>query len=313
MKLNFIYCTFSVVVYGVQLFGQQPFPIQFSIPEVKVVAEIPDKTRDFAYIIPGELHTYIYTKESDYYADYQRSYFAITREKGGWDCMRHYEILANGCIPYFLNLDACNPNTMLLLPKALIREAMNLEGVSYNHIDHTRFNKKRYYEILQELLEYTKQHLTTRAMAQYMLDQLGYSGNGKILFLSHDPSPDYLRECALIGLKELLGDRVVDYPKIDYLYTSYPADRVGSLYGRGFSYTRILDDLAIDRDTIEERIKNKEFDIIIYGSVHRGLRYYDLVNQIYNPSEISYVCGEDRHMCEYARWHNFFLREYDAL
>lgn len=304
---------FLFLLCGLSLLGQEPFPIQFSIPEIKVVEEIPPKTRDFAHIIPGELHTYIYTNEADYYADYQRSYFAITREKGGWDCMRHYEILANGCIPYFLNLDACNPKTMALLPRQLIREAMQLEGVFYNHIDHARFNKKRYYAILEELLAYTKKHLTTRAMAQYMLDQLGYSGKGKILFLSHDPSPDYLRECALIGLKELLGDRVIDYPKIDYLYTNYPTERIASLYGRGFSYTRIIEDLDIDRENIEQRIRDKEFDIIIYGSVHRGLRFHDLVSQIYKPAEISYICGEDGHKCQYARWHNFFLREYDAL
>ena len=42
--------------------------------------------------------------ESDYYKDYQRSYFAITCKKGGWDCLRHYEILANAVSPTFLIL-----------------------------------------------------------------------------------------------------------------------------------------------------------------------------------------------------------------
>src|SRR5579859_2898410 len=116
------------------------FPIQFSIPEVKIVNSIPEKDRDFASLIPGNTSTYIYQEEADYYQGYQRSYFALTWKKGGCDCMRHYEILANGCIPYFIDLDKCNPNTMVYLPKQLIWEAMHLPGVSYPNIDHTKFD-----------------------------------------------------------------------------------------------------------------------------------------------------------------------------
>src|SRR5688572_9949738 len=87
----------------------KPFPIGFAISETKFVSDVPIKDKDFASIIPGDLKTYIYTEESAYYKDYQRSYFAITCKKGGWDCMRHYEILANGCIPYFIDIDKCNP------------------------------------------------------------------------------------------------------------------------------------------------------------------------------------------------------------
>jgi hypothetical protein len=151
--------------------------------------------------------------------------------KAGWDCMRHYEILANGCIPYFL--DQCPAKTMYLLPKELIKEAMNLEGVSYLQIDHSKFNYKRYYEILDELLEYTRNHLTIKSMANYLLRTVDYSGIGKILYLSQDPGPDYLRCLMLAGLKELLGgDRVIDFPKINHIYTSYPRGNVRSLYGK---------------------------------------------------------------------------------
>lgn len=289
-----------------------PFPVQFSIPAAKVVKEIPQKTRDFAFIVPGQLNTYIYTEEADYYRDYQQSYFAITKMKGGWDCMRHYEILANGCIPYFLDIDNCNPNTMALLPKELIKEAMNLEGVSSGRINHRRFNRARYYEILNKLLEYTRTHLTTQAMAEYILRQVDYSGSGTILYLSQEVSPDYMRECVLIGLKEALGTRIIDVPKIDYLYTSYPSD-VKKLYGKGFSYTKILDDIPVDRSNIEERIKNKEFDLIIYGSVHRGLPFHELVCATYQPNQIIYICGEDAHQCPYTHLPRFFLREYDGF
>ena len=167
-------------------------PIQFSIPEIKIVKNVPKKDKDFAFIIPGVISTYIYTQEEAYYADYQRSYFALTFKKGGWDCMRHYEILANGCIPYFIDLDKCPIDTMPFFPKELIQEAMNLEGVKHIRknlilnewwdfkgveflkIDHTKFNKEKYYEILEKLLAYTQNYLTTRAIASYFLKTIKY-------------------------------------------------------------------------------------------------------------------------------------------
>jgi hypothetical protein len=149
-------------------------------------------------------------------------------------------------------------------------------------------------------------------MAAYLLNQVNYSGSGKILFLSNDVGPDYMRCCMLAGLKQLLGNRVVDFPKIDHIYTSYDKD-IKQLYGKGISYTRIVEDLPIDREDIEERIKNREFDLIIYGSVHRGLRFHDLVLQMYSQDEIVYICGEDHHRCEYVHLPHLFLREFDAL
>jgi len=287
-----------------------PFPIQFSIPERKIVENSPIKYKDFAFIMPGDFQTYIYNQEADYYADYQRSYYAITTKKGGWDCMRHYEILANGCIPYFLNLEECPPNTLTFFPKDLILEAMHLDGVSYLTIDHSKFDKCKYYEILNQLIEYTREHLTTKKIAEYVLNKLEYAGQGKILFLSNDLNPDYLRCLTLIGLKELIGDRVVDIPKIEHIYQNYPND-LDEFFGKGDTYTKTVKDLSVDRENIEERIKAREFDLVIYGSLHRGLRYHDLVQQYYTPSEIAYLCGEDEHECNHSL-NNLFLREYGA-
>jgi len=296
-------------------FAAGPYPLQFGIPEVKLVSDIPKKDRDCAIVIPGDASTYIYETESDYYADYQRSYFAITQQKGGWDCMRHYEILANGCIPYFLNLENCAADTMVFLPKNLILEAMQLPGVIPPakgrplRIDHRRFNKQRYNELLEKILDHTRRHRPTRHIAQYILHTIGYSGTGSVLYLSSEVSPDYMRECMLIGLREELGERLVDHPKIDYLYTSYAVD-VKKLYGKGFSYTKVLEDIPINREEIEDRIRNHEFDLIVYGSVHRGVPFHDLVQQIYDSNEIVYICGEDGHRCIYSAWNQLFLREW---
>ncbi|MES2200320.1 MAG: hypothetical protein V4489_09175 [Chlamydiota bacterium] len=290
-----------------------PFPIQFSVPEAKIVKEIPKKRRDFAHIIPGQFNTYIYSFESGYYRDYQQSYYAITTKKGGWDCLRHYEILANGCIPYFIDLDDCPINTMYSLPKELIKEAMNLEGVSYLKIDHEKFNRKKYDEILNKLLEHTRKYLTTKNMAEYLLKKVDYFGTGSILYLSQDLGPDYLRCLMLAGLKELLGKRVIDVPKIEHIYTNYPLEKMQSLLGKGMTYTRVVEDLPIDRENIEQRILNKEFDLIIYGSIHRGLLFHDLVLQNYESEKIVYICGEDDHSCKCGTLPILFIRESSSL
>lgn len=286
------------------------FSIQFSIPEEKIVSAIPVKDKDFAFIVPGNLSTYVYEDESDYYRDYQRSYYALTMKKGGWDCLRHYEILAAGCIPYFLHLEECPPNIMALLPKDLILEAMHLDGVSYPTIDHSKFNLAKYYDILNRLIEHTRKTLTTRKMAEYLLKTAGYEGIGKILYLTQETDPDYLRCVMLIGLKQVLGEMLVDVPKIDHIYKSYPRN-TKELYGKGFSYTRIVDDIPVNRTQIEERIRQKEFDLIIYGSVHRGTPYEHLVKTFYPPSKIFYLCGEDAHRCQFRHFENLFLREHD--
>lgn len=294
------------------------YPLQFSISDTKIIKETPYKDKDFAHIIPGELSTYIFTEEDDYYKDYQRSYFALTWKKGGWDCMRHYEILANGCIPYFVDLANANPNTMYFLPKDLIMEAMRLPGVYFDKdtkkscIDHRLFDKAKYYEILEKILEHTRKHLTSKNMADYILKTMNYVGTGNILYLSQNMEPDYMRCATLAGFKELLQDRIVDYPKITHIYKSYPND-IKNLYGKGFTYTKVVDDLPVDRENIEMRIRRKEFDLIIYGSVHRGLPFHSLVQAFYSPDQVLYLCGEDAHTCQFAMLPHLFLREFDSL
>lgn len=302
-------CFLSVILFA--SIQAVPHPIGFGIPESKIVSKIPEKNKDFAFISPLDRNTYIYDKEEDYYAEYRRSYFAVTCKKSGWDCLRHYEILACGCIPYFLNLDQCDEGTMHLFPRELVKEAMKLEGVNYNDvgsIDPTRFNKTKYYEILEKLLNYTRKHLTTRAMAEYVLKKINYSGSGNILYLCQCPLPDYLRCLMLVGLKEIYGKTVVDIPKIPHIYKGFEGP--SNLYGKGFSYSQIVEDFSIDRTNIETRILNKEFDCIIYGSIHRGMPYLDLVQKTYPAEKIVYFCGEDLHECSYLHLNNLFLREF---
>lgn len=274
------------------------FPIPFSIPEEKVISYIPEKDLDFAQCIPGDVQTYIFTEEAGYYRSYQRAYYGLTQKKAGWDCLRHYEILANGCIPYFVGLELCDPQTLAFLPKNLILEAMQIPGVSYLSIDHSVFDRSKYNTLLEKLLTYTRKHLTSRKVAEYLLSKSEYSGTGPVLYLTQDQGADYLRCLTFIGLRQALGANAIDVPRILHLYKDYPTPWI--TYGKGMSYTCILDPILIDRSDIETRIRNHEFELIIYGSVHRGLPFHDLVTQCYFANKIVYMCGEDCHWCEYA-------------
>jgi len=287
------------------------FPITFSIPEEKIVDVIPIKTKYQSSLIPGQIDTYIYQNEKDYYDQYKDSMFAITTKKAGWDCMRHYEILANGCIPYFPDIENCPSNTMALLPKELLIKANSL----YKNNPILTSDSEEYISLSNQLLDYTKNHLTTEKMAKYILTKTNHASVSTILYLSRDTGPDYLRCVTLHGFKKIFGKDCHDYPMIPHLYQIKNMN-YGSLYGKGITYTNLLDtDLHSNEfdKTIESDIKNKKYDIIIYGSYHRGMPYYDLVMSCYDPKNVILLCGEDIHNCDYIHWanrgHCVFVRE----
>jgi hypothetical protein len=293
-------------------------PISFSIPHEKICDSDSVKTKILSNLIPGDNSTYIYNTEEDYYNEYKKSYFAITKKKGGWDCMRHYEILANGCIPYFINIEQCSINSMYSLPKKLLIEANILFDSKFKNKNINEITEQEIYEygILQKkLLEYTKQNLTTDKTVEYILQKANYENVSKILYLSGDIGPDYLRCITLHGFKKKFGNMCHDYPKIPHIYKSNSIN-YKDLYGKGFTYTNLLEqNLHNDEldNTIHEDIENKHYDIIVYGSYHRGMPYYDLVCEIYKPHEIILLCGEDIHCCNYndflKKGHTVFVRE----
>ena len=136
-------------------------PINFCIPKNLIVDLVPVKQKDYGYIIPGDLSTYIYNNQDEYYNDYAISYYGVTYKKGGWDCLRHYEILMNGCMPFFPGLQECPVNTMTLFPKMIVHqnnEILKNSGLpeNYNHV-------------MQQLIDHTKKYLTTEYTAKLIL------------------------------------------------------------------------------------------------------------------------------------------------
>ncbi len=179
-------------------------PIFFAIPEEKITDNITPKIYDFSPMVPANYNwnhdhvkSYIYNTEEEYYQQYQQSYFAYSCKKGGWATGRQNEIIANGCIPYITDIEACPKNCLFRYPKELCMEAKRLPGVlpgtikEFNlnittfigdtrqiklgeergRIDWDKFNVGRYEGLLAEFQTHLRQMLTTKALAKYVLEK----------------------------------------------------------------------------------------------------------------------------------------------
>jgi len=188
-------------------YTNEAFPISFSVPLEKVRKDPPEKTVDFAPLIPSPNHldTYIYDDEESYYDDYNKSYFGFTSKKGymedlssAWDCLRHYEIMAADCVPFFTNIEKCPRHTLENFPKDLCVEAKKLSGVhpgvegGYNseedtyigpstkilhgklrgHIDFDRFDRTAYLDLTHRFSEHLLRHLTCEQTATKLIDTM---------------------------------------------------------------------------------------------------------------------------------------------
>lgn len=137
-------------------------PISFGIPESQLIKHTPKKEKVFADIIPGKKETYVYSTEESYYNDYAISYYGITWKKSQWNCMRHLEILANKCVPYFPDIDECPPFVMIDYPKEIFREVNKYARRGEIHPEYNSIN--------EYLFSYLKNNLTTKQIVKKIIN-----------------------------------------------------------------------------------------------------------------------------------------------
>jgi hypothetical protein len=102
-------------------------PISFAYPAYAPTPKISDKTYLLAPCDPRFApNSYVFGNEFYYNMQYSKALFAVTTKKGGWDCMRHYEIIANNCVPYFPGIENKPKLTMKNYPVKLQEEANKL-------------------------------------------------------------------------------------------------------------------------------------------------------------------------------------------
>jgi hypothetical protein len=154
-------------------------PISFGIPEHLVLDELPPKRKDFpAHVVDPEVAhrvgaatSYAFADEGAYYEDLRASRFGITTRRGGWDCMRHYEIAASGCVVCFRGLsskpDSCAPHGLDGSNALDYDDADGLLG----RIEALSAAEER--ELQHAALSWARQN-TTREVARRFLGTLGY-------------------------------------------------------------------------------------------------------------------------------------------
>eukprot|EP01062_Namystynia_karyoxenos_P063160 TRINITY_DN55986_c0_g1_i1.p1 TRINITY_DN55986_c0_g1~~TRINITY_DN55986_c0_g1_i1.p1 ORF type:complete len:650 (+),score=186.91 TRINITY_DN55986_c0_g1_i1:81-1952(+) len=178
--------------------GVRVFPVSYSLPDELFAATLPYKDQDSSRTVPGmQLEgTYKWHNESAFYGDYARSFYCTTFKKGGWQALRHIEIIAAGCMPFFIDLEYVPELTLVGLPKQLLLEARDLPGVHFDcrtlqvRINHAVFPRARYDALLRELMRHARAHLTATQHARWLLKATGHPAARSALFVqSWQPPP----------------------------------------------------------------------------------------------------------------------------
>eukprot|EP00756_Hemistasia_phaeocysticola_P006483 Hpha_TRINITY_DN13856_c0_g1::TRINITY_DN13856_c0_g1_i1::g.69662::m.69662 len=173
-------------------------PVSYSLPLANFVTEIPTKDQNSASGVPGLKFTgqRYFDNETDYLGDYSRSYYCLTFKKGGWHALRHLEIIAAGCMPYFVDLESAPEDTLVHLPKQLLLEARDLPGVYFDClkatvvIDHSVFPRDRYFSLLRQLIDHGRRELSSESMARYALARAGKAEAKSVAIITDWNAPE---------------------------------------------------------------------------------------------------------------------------
>ena len=139
----------------------------------------------------------------------------------------------------------------------------------------------------------------------------------KILFIrsegNHTHLNDFMSDLLLHGLRQLYGFEVIDYPGCWYMYSDEISNReydINKIWGRGFTINNTLSNYnSIDRDEKKKKIKEKYFDLVIFGSIRRSDLFLDDVIKYNN--KVVFIDGEDDNIIDdrYTKSGLYFKRE----
>lgn len=257
------------------------YPISFSYPKNSYLYI---KNQLVSKIVPQNNqvlgYKYDYDNELDYLQEYQKSHYALTYKKTGWDCMRHLEILYSGTIPLMPDAEQIPKYTMTHHPKELYAQI-------YDRFQKT--NEPPREEDIKIILANFNNNLTCKAMAQYVLNTINI--NPKTILYVDESLPqreDYLSMMTLIGFKQLMGTRCVEAFITPYLYDTYtPSTK--TLYGRGFGYSKTLPAKIISGAKGLQDINS--FDLVVLGNLRQNVHLLDILEKSNVP--LVYLYGED--------------------
>ena len=170
-----------------ELFSEQDnvYPIGFGIPSHRIrLIAVNRKTQLFAQTAPpyalfgpqilgpAARNLYVFSEENDYYNDIQTSFFGLTCMKGGWDSLRHYEIMAGGAYLLFRDYDkkpkTCSP---VNIPCESYSSKEELEHIVNKLIVNNK-PTNLYFEGIQKQREWLLNYGTAEARAKQIIETL---------------------------------------------------------------------------------------------------------------------------------------------
>jgi hypothetical protein len=259
------------------------WPISFSYPKVPMQLQA-EPAHLVGLITPG--FPYSFESEREYLDSYAEGYWGITHRKAGWDCFRHVEILASGALPWMLDASDIPGFSMVHYPKAALAEAARaLSHGGCTPDDSTRLAFR----------EHFLRHLTSEAMARYLLRAAGIEESRSVLFVDErlPHHADYQSVLTLIGLKQVLGSNCHVLHPVDYIFDDTKLN-TSSLYGRGFGYTRAVSGSARAAGEISGvSAPLKTVDAVIVGSITRNRDLATKLLDQFSPDRTIWIHGED--------------------
>jgi hypothetical protein len=157
-------------------------PISFAIP-IEKVADFGQlqKTKDFPrHLVDPDLAAassgaffsrigsdqYVFETEDEYYSDLRQSRFGVTTRRAGWDCLRHYELAASGCVLCFRELDrkpaTCAPHGLTAANSIAYQSPADLERRLQ------RMSAVEYADLLAQSRSWILDHTTHRLAERFL-------------------------------------------------------------------------------------------------------------------------------------------------
>lgn len=104
---------------------------------------------------------------------------------------------------------------------------------------------------------------------------------------------DNLEDAVFHGLRSLFGQDCVEYPKKERMYSNFAPPPDLHVYGKLFTLWKTLEDIDIDRSLVYERIKRGDYDLLVFGSIHRSFSIFQEFYQYLDPKKTILLDGED--------------------
>lgn len=265
------------------------WPISFSYPGTLRPVTGP-RAELISPMIPG--FPYAFEDPSAYLATYERAALAVTHRKAGWDCFRHVEILAAGALPLMVDAEELPRYCMVHHPHRALREIIRRVRAGDGWPSEDAISAMR---------AHTERHLTSAAMAAYVLRSSGLGDAERILFVDsqHPAASDYQSTLTLIGLKQLLGSRVESMFPAPWIFRDDDSP-TRQLYGRGFGYTHTVDPSARSQAEATtpvgaplQDLELSAYDAVIVGSCSRNRELAEQLLRSLDPMRTVWIHGED--------------------